>query len=322
MASGPRWVMPSRGGGHLFDGYWQSLKPREVEEPIDVWVHRPIAFLLAKALYPTTVSPNAVTLMSIVLGLTALGCMVSGFAHHMPVAGLCIFLSAVFDCADGQLARMRKTSSALGRMLDGVADLVVTIAVVGGGAVVVLRAHFGVWWEFALCALAIAVTGVTGSFHTASYDHYKNLFLRMTNPRYQEGEDLQTALARHSASRAQDSMWMRVAWRIYLFYLPSQMNYIRRFDPYTTCSWNQLPSYSPEMAVVYAKHNAGMMRQWRTWFGFGSLVFGVAIATATNLLGLYLVLRGLLLNLWYFGYMMPKQRAASREAFRELGINA
>jgi len=28
------------------------------------------------------------------------------------------------------------------------------------------------------------------------------------------------------------------------------------------------------------------------------------------------------LNLWYFGYMMPKQRAASREAFRELGINA
>ncbi len=310
--------MPSKS---LFDGYWQSLKPREVEEPIDVWVHRPVAFLLAKALYPTRVSPNAVTVISILFGVTALGCMLSSFTHHMPVAGLCIFLSAVFDCADGQLARMRKSSSALGRMLDGVADLVVTIAVVGGGATIVLRNHWGVWGEFAVAVLAVTVTAVTGSFHTASYDHYKNLYLRMTHPRYQEGEDLQTALARYKATASKSPLWLQLAWKIYLFYLPSQMNYIRKFDPNTTCGWNQLPAYSPELAAVYAKHNARMMRQWRMWFGFGSLVFGIAVATATNLLGLYLVLRGVLLNLWYFGYMKPHQRAASQAAFREMGID-
>lgn len=304
----------------IFEGYWQSLKPLEVEEPVDVWVHRPLAFLLAKGLLPTRVSPNAVTAVSILLGLTALGCMLARFPLHMPIAGVCIFLSAVADCADGQLARMRQTSSPLGRMLDGVADLIVSIAVVGGGAIVVLRDHMGTWWEFAGWAAALVATGVTGSFHTASYDHYKNLYLRMTHPRYQEGEDMQTALARRAASRAQASIVLRLAWPIYLFYLGSQVDYIRKFDPYTTCGWNQLPAYSPTLAATYAKHNASLMRQWRAWFGFGSLVFGLAVATATNLLGAYLVLRGLLLNLWYFAYMMPLQRAASREALLEMGI--
>jgi phosphatidylglycerophosphate synthase len=304
--------------GRIFDGYWQSLKPLEVEEPVDVWVHRPLAFLLAKLLLPTKVSPNAVTVVSILFGLTALGCLLSHFPLHMPIAGVCVFLSAVADCADGQLARMRQTSSALGRMLDGAADLVVSIAVVGGSATVVLRDHFGSGWEFVVWAFAVVVTGVTGSFHTASYDHYKNLYLRMTHPSYQEGEDLQSALERRSASKS--TLWVRLVWPIYLYYLRSQLDYIRKFDPYTTCCWNQLPLYSPTVAAVYAKHNTAMMKQWRTWFGFGSLVFGLAVASATNFLASYLVLRGVVLNIWYFAYMMPLQRAASREAFQELNM--
>ena len=307
--------------GRIFDGYWQSLKPLEVEEPVDVWIHRPVAYLLVRLLLPTSVSANAVTVGSIILGLSALGAMLARFPGHMQVAGLCIFMSAVADCADGQLARMRGTSSILGRMLDGVADFIVTIAVVGGGAAVVLRDHSGNWREFALCAAAIAFTGVTGSFHTASYDHYKNLFLRLTHPKYQEGEDLETARSRHARVSSTQSFWVRAAWPIYLYYLGSQFDYLRKYDPHTTCQLNQLPEYSPRQAAIYRKFNAPMMRQWRRWFGFGSLTFGLAVATATNLLGLYLVLRGVLLNIWYFAYMMPLQRAASREAFAELGLD-
>ena len=32
----------------FWEGYWKSLKPLEVEEPIDVWVHRPLAYLIAR----------------------------------------------------------------------------------------------------------------------------------------------------------------------------------------------------------------------------------------------------------------------------------
>jgi hypothetical protein len=306
--------------GRLLDGYWKSLKPLEVEEPVDVWVHRPLAYLLARQLLPTSISANAVTVLSMLLGMSAPWAMLAHFPGHMPVAGLCVFLSAVADCADGQLARMRGTSSMLGRMLDGVADLVVSIAVVGGGTIVVLRDHSGNWRDFAACAMAVAFAGVTGSFHTASYDHYKNLYLRLTHPEYREGEDLDAARSRRAATRPGQDILVRVAWRIYLFYMKSQVDYLRKFDPNTTCRLNQLPQYSPQLAAIYAKHNAPMMRQWRIWFGFGSLTFGLAVATATNLLGTYLVLRGVLLNIWYFAYMMPLQRAASREAFAEMGI--
>ena len=122
---------PSEG---FWAGYWKTLKPLAVEEPVDVWIHRPLAYVLAKALYPTPVSPNLVTMISIVFGVLGASCFLADFRHHMLLGGLAIFVSAIFDCADGQLARMRGTSSAFGRMLDGVADLVVSVAAVGGGS--------------------------------------------------------------------------------------------------------------------------------------------------------------------------------------------
>src|SRR5688572_24998222 len=78
-------------------GYWKSLKPLEVEEPIDVWVHRPLAYVLARALLPTPVSPNLVTLISIAFGIATGLAMVIDFPGHLLVAGLCLFVSAVFD---------------------------------------------------------------------------------------------------------------------------------------------------------------------------------------------------------------------------------
>ena len=304
----------------LFDGYWQSLKPLEVEEPIDVWVHRPVAFILARALLPTRVSPNTVTIFSMFFGVLALAAMFTRVSGHLTLAGACIFASAVVDCADGQLARMRGTSSALGRMLDGVADFVVALVIVGGGAVVVLRSHSSSIWEFLIFAAVIGVTAVTGSFHMASYDQYKNLYLKFTHPKYGEAEDLESAYARYAKVEETRSIWLRIAWQIYLFYLKNQTNYIQSFDPFTSTHLSKLPTYAPDTAAIYAKHNCQLMKHWRTWFGFGSLTFGFAVAIALDCVEIYLVLRGILLNCFYYGWMMPQQRRASERAFAELGL--
>lgn len=302
----------------LFEGYFRSLKPLSVEEPIDVWVHRPLAYLLARALLPTRVSPNWVTLWSIMLGLLALLFMVRDSPGHLQWAGLCIFASAVADCADGQLARMRGTSSALGRMLDGTADLVVSIATVGGGAYVVMRAHCSSLLEASLYGAAIVASAITGSFHTASYDHYKNVYLRLTQPTHAEAEDLESARARYASRRGKSSLGAAIAWPIYLFYLKSQTDYIRSFDPYTSTQLGKLPAYSEQTAGIYAQCNQSTMRLWRTWFGFGSLTFGIALATALNLIDVYLLLRVFLLNGLYFGYMRQSQRRASQLAFNNI----
>src|SRR6187549_3157961 len=199
----------------FWDAYFRSLKPLEVEEPIDVWVHRPPAYVLARLLLPTPISPNLVTIGSILAGFAAGAAILASFPGHLPLAGALIFSSAVLDCCDGQLARLRKSSSAFGRMLDGVADLVVSTVVVGGGAWLVLRKFQEPLWFF-LVALVLTLTTIfTGSFHTTMYDHFKNVFLRMTHPSYREGEDLAVAEARFEAQRAEMSFALRLAWGIY-----------------------------------------------------------------------------------------------------------
>ncbi|MCC6664302.1 MAG: CDP-alcohol phosphatidyltransferase family protein [Polyangiaceae bacterium] len=301
-------------------GYWKTLKPLAVEEPVDVWIHRPLAYVLAKVLYPTPVSPNLVTMISIVFGLLGAYCFLSGFPHHMLLGGLAIFTSAIFDCADGQLARMRGTSSAFGRMLDGVADLVVSVAAVGGGIFVIAsKFHSPTPLLAAVLALCVA-TAVTGSFHTGMYDQYKNVYLRFTSPTFKEGEDYETARERFESNRG-GSFWVnRIAWPIYLFYVKSQTNYVHKFDPHTSARLALFGPFDLGRAQIYERHCGSLMRLWRTWFGFGSLVFGIALFSAIDLLEVYMVFRLVALNLVFYGYMRPRQRAASRAAFAEMGL--
>jgi phosphatidylglycerophosphate synthase len=301
-------------------GYWKSLKPLEVEEPIDVWVHRPLAYVLARALLPTPVSPNLVTLISIAFGLATGVAMVMDFPGHLPVAGLCLFLSAVFDCADGQLARMRGTSSALGRMLDGVADLVVAIAAVGGSIWTIWSKHNEPTWLGVVVLGLCVTTAVTGSFHTGMYDHFKNVFLRMTSQRYTEGESYARALERYRSGQDRHSLGARLAWPVYLFYVKSQEQVVRRFDPVTPTRFELLPGYDAAHAEIYRAEAGQLMRIWRNWFGFGSLVFGIAVCVALDVIEWYMLARLIGLNALFYGYMRPGQRRASEAAFRRMGI--
>jgi hypothetical protein len=301
----------------FFDGYRASLKPRDVEEPVDYWVHRPLAYLFARVLYPTPISPNLVTVFSIVAGLAAAACLVREFPWHLQIAGGLIFLSAVLDCADGQLARMRKTSSAFGRMLDGCADLIVTLAVAPATVFVIWRKYATPSWLGLTVVGLCVVTMVTSSFHTGMYDHYKNVWLRFTSPGFKEGEDYETARGRW-VEAAPKGLFSRLAWQVYLFYVKSQEDYVHGFDPHTVAAIGRLPPHTAENEAIY-RARAG--RPWtllRRWLGFGSLMFGLATFNALQIPEVYLVIRLVLLNGLFFLVVRPMQREASRLALAEI----
>ncbi len=303
----------------FLDGYIRSLKSVEVEEPVDLYLHRPLAYLLTRLLYPTPITPNAVTLMSIACGLIAGVSLVTAYPWHLQMAGFAIFLSAIFDCADGQLARLRGTSSSLGRMLDGAADFVVVGCAVGGGLYwVAVKYQHSPSLAALLVVLGVA-TAVTGSFHTAMYDHFKNVFLRFTVPGFSDGEDHETAQQRRAG--APRSRVTAIVWPIYLFYLASQEKVVQSFDPYTFSSISRMPEYDSRYAAIYRRHAGFAMRVWRSCFGFGSLVFGLALAIACNVLEYYIVARVLLQNLVFYSYLRPLQRRASREALAGMGLD-
>ena len=97
-------------------------KGAAIEEWTDTVFFRPIGLQIARACRPTPLSPDHVTLMALVIGLVAGRlCFYDNVALN--ALGVALFvLSDIFDSADGQLARMRGTSTRFGKILDGLSD--------------------------------------------------------------------------------------------------------------------------------------------------------------------------------------------------------
>src|SRR5207237_1610885 len=107
-----------------------SHKGQAVEEWADLHFFRPIGIRIARALQPTGISADQVTLWSLVIGLVA-GHLFAYRAHWTNLIGFGLFIvSGVFDSAAGQLARLRGASSRLGGALVG-RDVIIGIVDLG-----------------------------------------------------------------------------------------------------------------------------------------------------------------------------------------------
>jgi len=85
---------------------------------------RPIAKLFANQLKNTRFTPIHVTLLFGVCGLIAIYCILQ---HHYILASFFIILKSIIDAADGELARIKKTPSYVGRYLDSVFDIILNL---------------------------------------------------------------------------------------------------------------------------------------------------------------------------------------------------
>lgn len=97
-------------------------KGAAIEERTDTVFFRPIGLRIARACLPTAISPDHVTLMALVVGLVA-GHLMFYDSVALNALGVLLFVTSdIFDSADGQLARMRGTSTRFGKILDGLSD--------------------------------------------------------------------------------------------------------------------------------------------------------------------------------------------------------
>src|SRR5262245_23729872 len=104
------------------------LKSREVEDPVNLWLHRPLAYGLVALLYRSPITPNQITVLALVVGVLSGLCFIVGTPTMMPWGGVLLWASAILDGADGMLARAKRSFTELGRALDGTSDLVVGLA--------------------------------------------------------------------------------------------------------------------------------------------------------------------------------------------------
>ena len=167
--------------------YNQSLKSMDTEEHIDLWFYRPLGFAWATLFAKLGISPNVVTIASIFLGVGGGILLYFGAQPLIWLNYLGIFLiiwANTYDSADGQLARLTKQYSQIGRILDGVSGDLWFFAIYF--ALVFRELHFGDAWlkdffmqsqnHWIIWTMAIAA-GVSHALQCAMADYYRQFHL-------------------------------------------------------------------------------------------------------------------------------------------------
>ena len=189
--------------------YLQSLKSLDTEEGIDLVFYRPIGYAWACLAKRLGVTPNAITIASIFIGIGA------GVAFYFPqmwinVIGMLLLIWAnSFDSADGQLARMTKQYSRLGRILDGVsgdfwfAAIYIAICLRENITSDFFSAHHWVIWVIAV------VAGICHAKQAAMADYYRQFHLYFLKG--EEGSELDSASKLRQKLAALS--WLRNFWQ-------------------------------------------------------------------------------------------------------------
>jgi phosphatidylglycerophosphate synthase len=93
---------------------------------------RPVASLIVRAVFRTSVTPNQITYVSFIFGLGAAASFFGGSYLYFILGGALFQFHSIIDCADGQLARAKNLQSRYGAYLDIFLDRIIDIFILVG----------------------------------------------------------------------------------------------------------------------------------------------------------------------------------------------
>jgi phosphatidylglycerophosphate synthase len=263
--------------------YKSSLKNQTIEEPLDLVFYRPLGFLVAKFFSSFRVTPNQITFVSMLFGISA-GLLYSfGRASTTLIAGILFLFANIFDCADGQLARMKKIYSDLGRLIDGFADYMTGLAVLLGIGIGYSNQFYKpvIWWGL------IIIAAIFNILQAVLLDAHRNSYLSLVTG---NNVSLQDEYNSFSTKLKFETLtgFERLVIRLYLLYLRVMIK--------TT------PNLMKEQYDVYIRNTLlenypPIMRLW-TYTGTSTRISIAIIASMFNRPDLYLFVIIFPLNLY------------------------
>lgn len=151
-----------------------ALRRKSERYPAMFWsrrVNRRVGAMLALVLLHTPATPNMVSIASLAAHIAgAVLVLASPVPAPVPLAILLFLtweLALSLDCADGQLARARGTSSPFGAWLDQILDFLGHTAVVGSLLVFTARAFRPNWVDESVLATLVLAGSLIGLFASA-----------------------------------------------------------------------------------------------------------------------------------------------------------
>lgn len=249
------------------------------DEIVNTWVLRPLASVIVWAVYPTRVTPNAITGAAVVIGIAAALCYGAGGQAATAVAGALILLKDVVDDADGQLARAKQLYSRRGRFLDSIGDFIVNACVFAGIGWSLHRAGAG---PVGPVAALLGLAGIT--LRVSHHVFYQVSFLH-AEKRYGLNRIVEEITEEDRGGNRTDLALQRVFGWIYTWQ-DRMMLRIDRWCRAGRVSDGLLPTwYGDRLALRLS----GLL-------GFGTELSLLAVCSWADALGLYLWLNLVLMN--------------------------
>jgi len=259
--------------------YRKTLKSSISDELINTYLLRPIAGFIVWILYPTSVTPNQVTIASTIAGLIAAGFYLQNGAASTAIAGLLVTLKDVLDSADGQLARAKQQYSRIGRFLDSIGDFVVNLAVFGAIGWVLFRATGSAWM------IILALLGLVGITLRVSYHvFYLTSFLHLEE-KYQINRITEEITVDDLTGDRLTVTLQRIFQVIYGW----QDRLMARID-----AWCRGGSSDREFSVRWYSDGVGL--RLSGLIGMGTELFVLMLCSLFDILQVYLLLNVFLMN--------------------------
>jgi hypothetical protein len=201
--------------------YRASLKLPQAEELLDLVIYRPVAFLLAKLLVHTPITPNQITAAALATGMITGICFATGQRGYMVTGAILYAIANTLDCCDGMVARMKGNGTQLGRMVDVFADVICGSFVYIGLGIGLTRAET----VLPLSAWVLVIAGgISYAIQSALFDRHRNAFVARVRNSFAEQEEELTELEQQVAGsrKSHQNIWRRSLIRIYTHYMRSQ----------------------------------------------------------------------------------------------------
>lgn len=276
----------------------QSLKTVDSEEILDLIIFRPLSFVFVKLIYNTNITPNQISIVALIFGI--LSGVFYGFGTYtfFVLASASFFICNTLDCMDGQLARLKKNGTKIGRVIDGFIDYITSISVFLGLGIAMTHITGNPLYSWGLTIVA----GISKAMQNMFFDHYRNMYLEYV---YQKASSVEEEITEYSEEQeklkeVKGKIVEKFLISLYLAYSNFQKKSTKHIELKVT----------PE---EYKSKNKLLLRLW-SWIGSTTHMVVLIIFSLMDRIDLYLIVTITIGNLIFVILLLWQKAVLKRES--------
>jgi hypothetical protein len=280
-----------------------SLKSWDTENWLDRKFYRPVGFQIALLLRSTPITPNAITIISIFVGMG--GVMLfypANITINLLGFSLLVFAN-ILDCVDGQLARITGIKSKIGRILDGFCGdiwfltfyITICLRLINGDDGI-SSSFLDIKWEWWVFFIALA-SAYSHFNQAALIDYYKTLHLHfLKGGKNSEFENSLSVKENYNAISWKKEPASKIFLKLYHIYTLNQERKTPELQLYIKRLQKDYPDGYPQERIDEFREKSLKMMPLLDSFTFNARSIVMLLSLLLNVVWLYFLCEILVLN--------------------------